>query len=247
MASNYPEPEPGNPGHELDRLVADLDGILAAMDKGKVELTLPEPPNFPRSVEEPETEPPRAVEAVEALDPSPAPPMPRVSPDPEVLPPRPGSPIRAVQAPQAPQASPAPVDAPVGEGPWVTLPEDVQSQQVRRVAFVHLPGLKPAADRFARVMVELAQKSSKQPFFVVPTGFSEFKMEMDLRTLSSRARSDRAVALVVVVENDDQRTDIEAVFSEEVLFIKVLTADETGKRSAGVDLIVDLLLLKGSV
>jgi hypothetical protein len=208
----------------------------------------PAPPN--------PVEPPKpAVDLGISLDPAkPAaqePPKPAAPPKPAPVAPAqpPTQPPKAVEPPKpaAPPVPAGPTTATPSEGfKEEAIPPKTPPEQVRRIAFLYSPQQANKIASFTRFIGEVALKVSKKPIYLHKTLVAQIAPGVKPDELIKQVKGTGAVGVLALVEGlpDNLIRDIEEAFNNEEFFFRQVPPTDTAKRSAAVDLVVDMMLLK---
>jgi len=207
----------------------------------------------------PMSEPPRpAAPPPPAAPPRPAaPPPPRpAAPPPPAAPPRPAAPPPPAApprpaAPPPPPAAPPPAAPPAPAAPVPSLggevPAGMPKEQIRRVAYLYTFACAEARKNFSVFLTQVAKSVSKKPLFLREVMSTEVAGASDPEAIYEEAAKHKVVAVLAIVEGwPPQRVDAmaEACSRGGMLFRSISPAD-VQKKSAAVDIIVDMMLLPG--
>jgi hypothetical protein len=152
---------------------------------------------------------------------------------------------QAAEPAKAPASKPAPAKPPVPVSiDWATkAPEDVPADRVRHVGISYCPESAGKVAAFVKFMQSLAQKSSQNPIFPIPS-FVDLADIEDFPPGLRRAREMNVDALIVIVPTAAERRDFAYVLPESHPVSRVFTLDELERRMLVVDLIVDMMMVQ---
>ena len=193
----------------------------------------------------------------------PAPPPPRPAPPPAAAP-APVPPPAPVVAPvPSPTAAPAPVPAPISAVPAPVasvasspgsatigggeVPVTTPKEQIRRVAFLYTFACAEPRRNFAVFLSQVAKTVSKKPLYLREVMSVEVAGASDPDALYEEAVRQKVVAILAIVEGwPPQRVDAMAeLCSRAGLLFRSISPGDVQKKSAAVDVIVDMMLLPG--
>jgi len=119
-------------------------------------------------------------------------------------------------------------------------------EQIRAMAIYYSAGEKKAFDDFVTFFSDMAQKVSKKPLYVDVVMASEWSSGLDAKTALDKAKAAGAVAVLCLFNPSDLEAaggDLEQAASKQDYFLRVVPLADAMKRSAAVDLVVDLMLV----
>ncbi|MBI4052072.1 MAG: hypothetical protein HY400_06165, partial [Elusimicrobia bacterium] len=129
----------------------------------------------------------------------------------------------------------------VSEKPAASIPRD----QLRKVAFLYHPSQKNLFQEFAKLLDQVAQKTSRKPLFLERVFEAEFVAEAFLDPFIQKAKNDQAVSLILLGDYPESKVgEWETACGKMGLGLKWVTPGGAVKRSTAVDLVVDLMLMK---
>lgn len=160
-------------------------------------------------------------------------------------------PAAATPSPAAPAPGPAVQTPPSAAEPAAApaagvIPDNVDTDLVRRVAFVCAPGREQENAAFVASLHKAALTISRKPLYLREVLNEVLSAEADVMILSERIRSQRAVAALGVLDGLPEK-QVQALGDSlamsGVVFKPVKSAD-IENRATVVDLLVDLMILR---
>jgi hypothetical protein len=125
---------------------------------------------------------------------------------------------------------------------------DAAPKDLRKVAFLHSADNIEACKRFAESLSSMGLTVSKTPLHVEPVLFAAVEAGKSSLTLLGQVRAAGATLTVAVLSNlsDNQIRDLEDVFQRQQSPLRFVSPEDASERSAAIDLLVDLTLMKPS-
>ncbi len=127
------------------------------------------------------------------------------------------------------------------------MPVTTPKEQIRRVAFLYTFACAEPRRNFAVFLSQVAKTVSKKPLYLREVMSVEVAGASDPDALYEEAVRQKVVAILAIVEGwPPQRVDAMAeLCSRAGLLFRSISPGDVQKKSAAVDVIVDMMLLPG--
>lgn len=129
----------------------------------------------------------------------------------------------------------------------VEVPANTPKEQIRRVAFIYTFACAEPRRNFAVFLAQVAKTVSKKPLYLREVMSVEVAGASDPDALYEEAVRQKVVAILAIVEGwPPQRVDaLSELCSRAGLLFRSVSPGDVQKKSAAVDVIVDMMLLPG--
>ncbi len=149
----------------------------------------------------------------------------------------------------APTPTPAPAKASEPPPPEVAnedgVPPEAPPESVRRVAALYLAAYAPKVKEFFDFLAQSAQTVSKKPLFLRRALLLQIDAQTELPGIIGRVQDSKAVSVLGIIEGmpEERRRSLAAAFKEAKIDFREVAPDDMLKRSAAVDVLVEIMLL----
>ncbi|MBI4346798.1 MAG: hypothetical protein HY553_08075, partial [Elusimicrobia bacterium] len=197
--------------------------------------------------------PPPPAPALAAAAPTPAEPPKPTEPPKAAEPPKPAEPPKAALSPKPVEApTPGAAAATGAGGPAIAveppaIPDNTPPDQIRRIAFLFAGTHKAKMTEFITFLDTVAVKVSKKPMYVERPLLCSVSTADDPKRIIDRAKESGAKGAIAILDGlpDGWIRELDEAASEQDFFFRVVAAGDVAKRSAAVELLVDMMLLPG--
>jgi len=127
--------------------------------------------------------------------------------------------------------------------PELLMPEKVNQEQIRRVAFLYLRKHEAERDALAKMLDQAAQTVPKKPLFLRRVLYQPVTEECEVKEILSRVAEAVVVLGLLDGLSEKKLRELDEALRDKGLMFRTVAPLDIGRKSMGVDIIVHMILL----